>query len=555
MNDAGSKQVSISDDGIIYYSNDYGVSWNIQIGIKELKSITLNFSGSTQAAVENGGQILISNDYGSSWVAKEKSQAWRSIDIDVEGNKMAAVSYDSRYIYTSPDSGTTWVKNDVDELNHKFIDVSISYNYDDTDKKVVILAAAENEQLFIKYGSNNITRAGPQLEWTGVAISTYSGVIQYAIARNSRIYKSTDYGTNWIELSGSPILSWSSIDTAYHGNYVTAVASNNKIYTSSDYGATWIPRDSDRYWNNITISANGMNQLATVNYGKIYASIDYGVNWIPYENNRNWRCVAINDTGTKQIACTANNVLFHNFNLNERIKLTMETINSDSLIIDNAYTYEKMNNNLLPLINYNLSMAKNITTTRMTSIKASDIFIPIGNYTPESLVNTINNLIYKIDATWETPKKYGFTYDTINKKISFVSKISGDGIIISTNLLKQMGFADINSIITAGKPITASNIVNKDISGPSNIFIKSDIIGNLRKNKTAFSTNKKIENIISPLLFNEITNNYEIPFPIEIFLNKKSAIDYVDIQIVDETGKIVNLNGSDVQVNFYSYLS
>ena len=556
MNDSGSKQVAISSDGIIYYSNDYGISWGIQISMKELRSIALNSFGSIQAVVEQGGQILISNDYGISWAVKEKSQAWRSIDCDIKGNNMAAVAYDSMHIYSSTDSGVSWNATlaDPGTTKFKFIDVAISYNYNDSVKVVIILAAAVNERLFLK-NETSFDRVGPSLEWTGVAISTYSGNIQYAIANNSKIYKSVDYGKTWNVLESSPILAWTSIDTSYIGNYVTAVATNNKIYTSFDFGVTWVARDSDRYWNNITISADGLKQLATVDYGKVYASTDYGLNWIPLENSRNWRSVAITDIGEKQIACTSDSVLFHSFNLNERIRLNIETINSDNLIIDKAYSRETLNNNLLPLVNYNLSTASNFTTTRTTNIKARDIFIPSGNYTPETLVDAINNLIYNIDSTWKTPKKYGFTYDPVTKKISFVSKISGDGIIVSTNLLKKMGFADMNNIITADKVITASNMINKDISGSSNIFIKSNVIGDLRKNKTAFSTNKKLENIISPLVFNELTNNYEIPFPIEIFLNKKATLDYVDIQIVDESGRIVNLNGNDVQVNFYLYLS
>ena len=54
---------------------------------------------------------------------------------------------------------------------------------------------------------------------------------------------------------------------------------------------------------------------------------------------------------------------------------------------------------------------------------------------------------------------------------------------------------------------------------------------------------------------NEQTNSYEVPFPIEIFLGKKETIEAIDIQIVDESGNIVNLNGGNVQVNFYFYSS
>ena len=157
-------------------------------------------------------------------------------------------------------------------------------------------------------------------------------------------------------------------------------------------------------------------------------------------------------------------------------------------------------------------------------------------------------------TVWVNPY-CGFTHDPVTGKVSFISKISGSDILVPTELLTQMGFTDIPSTITAGESNDANNSVNPDLSGPVNIFIKSDIIGDLRKNKTVFSTNKNLENLIAPLELNEQTNSYEVPFPIEIFLSKKETVEAIDIQIVDESGNIVNLNGGNVQVNFYFYSS
>ena len=61
--------------------------------------------------------------------------------------------------------------------------------------------------------------------------------------------------------------------------------------------------------------------------------------------------------------------------------------------------------------------------------------------------------------------------------------------------------------------------------------------------------------MIVPLTLDTETNNYKIMFPIETYLSKKENIEFVDIQIVDEKGDIVNVNGSEVQVVFYFYSS
>ena len=180
-----------------------------------------------------------------------------------------------------------------------------------------------------------------------------------------------------------------------------------------------------------------------------------------------------------------------------------------------------------------------------------DIYVPPGNYTPRTLVDRINVLILAVNPLFIAP----FDWDQATNKITFTPFYSGAGLIATTELLKNMGFAEIPATLTEGIGITAINIVGSDLSGPLNIFIKSDTIGKLKKNRTAFSTNRNLENVIAPLELHSETNTFRIPMPIEIFLSRKETFSTVDLQIVDELGNIVNLNGSHVQVNFYFYSS
>lgn len=546
MNVDGDVQVAVSFNDEVYKSVDFGNTWDIQIGIKEITSVSMSTDGIFQAVVEQGGQIYISSDSGITWTPKEKVRAWRSIDVGFFGNTMLATAYDDT-VYFSSDYGVTWVAETLPQPKNNF--VSIYANNDST----VILAAPVRGSLVRKL-NGTWANVGPGiLDWIDVSIN-FNGNLQYAVARNSPIYKSTDYGTTWTILTSSPSLLWSAIDSSKTGEIVTAVASGGQIYVSYNYGAGWVPRDVTRNWNGVSLSFSGIFQIACVNDGQIYASVDSGLTWVPKERNRQWRDVEIDSEGLIQIAADINRVYFHQFRMDKRILFTIEAIDSDVSLIDTAFTLETATAELLTLHNFDLSLAQNFTMTRTNKIPAQDIFIPPGNYTPETLVSTINGLIMNIDPTWTNPP-YGFTYNPTNGKISFTSKISGPDIIVSTNLLEQMGFTDVPAIITAGVPNIANNSINPDISGPLNIFIKSNIIGDLRKNKTAFSTNKNLENLIAPLELNILKSTYEVPFPIEIFLSKKTTINMIDIQIVDENGNIVNLNGGSIQVNFYFYSS
>ena len=550
MNDSATIHSAVEFNGEVYTSVDGGMTWSIQIGIKELVSVSMNYNGVIQAVAETGGQLYVSTDSGTTWAAKENVRAWRAIDVDVWGGSIVAVAYDDT-VYLSTDSGVTWAPELLPQPKNNFVDVSISFGGS------VILAAVEGGCLVRKLNDSWVNVGPTEFDWTGVAISAY-GEIQYACAKGDGvgqkpIYKSKDYGTTWMATT-SPSLVWSGIDTSGDGSFVTAITTGDQIYTSIDAGVTWIARDEARSWNGVSISYSGTAQVAIVNNGQIYASVDSGVTWVAKETNRQWRCISINDLGTTQLACDINRVLFHQFPLDRRISFTIDAIDSDVSLIDTAFTVETTTAELAILHDYDLSQGLNFTLTRTTEIPAQDIFVPPGNYTPETLVAKVNELITAVDGTWVNPQ-YGFIYDPVTRKVSFISKISGSDILVPTDLLTQMGFTDIPSTISAGASNNANNSVNSDLSGPVNIFIKSDIIGDLRKNKTVFSTNKNLENVIAPLKLNEQTNSYEVPFPIEIFLSKKETVEAIDIQIVDESGNIVNLNGGNVQVNFYFYSS
>ena len=79
------------------------------VGYLSWRSITSSSDGSKLAAVVSYGYIYTSSDSGATWIERSSYGYlnWQSITSSADGSKLAAiVSYG--YIYTSSDSGVSW---------------------------------------------------------------------------------------------------------------------------------------------------------------------------------------------------------------------------------------------------------------------------------------------------------------------------------------------------------------------------------------------------------------------------------------------------------------
>ena len=544
MNNDGDYQTVISyNDENIYFSTDYGQTWFVAKSIKELSSIAISDDGKMQTVSENGGTLYVSNNSGNSWKQINKAKNWNKVVISLDGKYQISTTNDKQ-VYYSINFGVTWIEYlpiNYDSVIMSSLNHVIFYNY--------------KESNFIKCyiddaGISNIQAFNTVENIISIALNT-DGQYFTAITSSGAILLWSDYG-NVIQTNIDFIgYKWTDISMSYSGNIMAITSTNNRIFISINGGNTWLPKSDVNKWYKIKLSATGVSMIAIVESGKLCVSSDTGNTWTYVENNNQWRDIAINGNGDFQIACNLNNIVYHPFNVNQRISLTVENIYKDYQTTT-AYMTNICDQILVKLHNFNLSQCNNFTLIRIIEFPVTDIFVHPSNYTPQQLIDRINYELQQINAEYINP--YGFSYDPISQKVSFNSKYSGN-VLIKTDLLNSLGFSSVPSAITANSIILANNVIDNDFNGPRNLFIKSDIIGSLRKNKTAFSKNKKIENIIAPLEFNDATNIFKIPFPMEIFLNKKETIEKIDIQVVDEYGNIINLNGGFVQVNFQFYTS
>jgi photosystem II stability/assembly factor-like uncharacterized protein len=555
MSADGTKQTAVVRGGQIYSSRDSGETWKhvllvpVSDIIRKWQSIAISADGSIQTAVVLGGQIYSSSNSGELWRPKETSRQWQSVAMSADGTKQTAVAFGGQ-IWVSITAGDTW---NAKASNRQWRSVAISAD------GLIITAVAENDYIYKAVSTDNYTVWSQQniiADWQSVAMSADGMFITATLILSDNIHISNNYGVTWaIVIAQHP----DSIDVTFNnialsstGQYQTLTERYSYIYSSNDYGMSWSIGTLSKNWQSIAMSDNGSIRIAVADY--IYVSIDYGVTWTQTSNKRSWKSVDMSSDGSIQAAVVLDGYIYeHPFEVNRIIDLSVKVVNIGSSIFDNIIFNETSvkDPSLINLNGFNMSNAINYNITSTYDPGLTDIYLPNGNYTPSSLIKKLNSLITDINPEF----KEAFYYDDITNIITFTSIYSGKNVIEQTNLLKRMGLSELPSSITSGVAIIGINRVNIDFTGPLNLFIKSDSLGDLRKTSTPYSTNDKIKNIISPLAIQAPNDYFTVQTTVELFLNKKETISSVDIQIVDEEGNIINLNGSPIRINMYFYIS
>jgi photosystem II stability/assembly factor-like uncharacterized protein len=499
--------------GAIWQSDDSGDTWTdaaSPLGVVDWQSVAMSANGTIQTAVVFGGKIWQSNDSGDTWTdtASPADSSWQSVDMSADGTIQTAVVFDGK-IWQYANTTNTWAESTTQPANS---------------------------------------------DWKSVAISA-DGTIQTVVILDGSIYVSTDTGDTWENKIVTGL--WSSVAMSADGTIQTAVENGGKIQKSIDSGDTWTDapnQPTDSNWISLAMSADGTIQTAVAIGKKIYVSIDAGDTWTAKETSRNWYSIAMSMDGLIQTA-VADQIYVHTFAVDRDIVLNVKSITTSPLLQDVVYFEESANTDptLSVLNNFNMVNGDNYTILSKTPTNAIDVYIPSGNYTSETIKTAVNKAITDINPTFTN----AFDYDAVTGTMTFTSIFGGGNAIKSTNLLNQLGFVPLPTTINKNVGIVGNAVVNTNLSGPSNLFIKSDILGNLRKNPTGYSSNKKLKNIIAPLTYEQETNSYKVIMPIHLFFSKKSTISYVDIQIVDENGNIVNLNmdQNNIELLFYFYSS
>lgn len=287
--------------------------WSAKDSARNWKSVAMSSDGSKRTAVVDGGFIYTSNDSGNTWVAKTTTpRAWKSVAMSSDGTIQTAV-VDGGQIYVSSDSGNTWPARDSSRGW-----ISVAMSSDGTKQTAVEV----NGFIYVSTnsGSSWVARDTVRI-WTSVAMSS-DGTRQTAVVQSGQIYVSTNSGNNWVAKDSSR--DWSDVAMSSDGSIQTAVIQAGQIYVSTDSGNNWVAKDAVRSWTSVAMSSDGTKQTAVASSGQIYVSVDSGNTWDPKESNRIWSAVAMSSDGTRRTAVVYGGNIY---TYNENFVATL-TINS-----------------------------------------------------------------------------------------------------------------------------------------------------------------------------------------------------------------------------------
>ncbi len=122
-----------------------------------------------------------------------------------------------------------------------------------------------------------------QLRSTAGTVTTSNGYV-FIVNDNGGVFRSTDSGENWTQLSINGSLS---AMFAASNDYLFFNAPYQDLFRSTDYGDTWIPQNSglpgDIVAEDFTENSSGTIYMAT-EFSGIYQTANYGDSWTPFSN-------------------------------------------------------------------------------------------------------------------------------------------------------------------------------------------------------------------------------------------------------------------------------
>ena len=253
---------------------------------------------------------LAHGDSGYIWtrLSNAPNQPWQAVASSADGSKLVAVAYGGG-IYTSTNSGTTWLSNNVPVKNW----YSVASSADGAKLAAVTSGGAAEMWNSSDSGKTwNLTSAPRGSLQNYMSITSSADGTKLAAAGASLptryIYTSADSGATW-HATSAPNLSWYSVASSADGTKLVAAAWNNTlIYTSTDSGANWIPHTvPNNYWYSVSSSADGSKLVAVVNGGGVFTSSNAGATWVSNSvPSKTWYSVASSSDGSIVVAVGIN---------------------------------------------------------------------------------------------------------------------------------------------------------------------------------------------------------------------------------------------------------
>ena len=254
------------------------------------------------------GKLSKSVDGGATWVELPGYSAISSsalIDVFISGNTIIAVnSPEAPALQTalkvSKDGGTTWVAG-TGGSNFVVNSVAIHSNGLTTYASNTTTFGTSVKKLSkSSNGTSFLQGSGTAADYfADIALSGDDSTLVGA-AVNGILWKTTDGGTTWTQLTNSGTAQWKSVSVSTNGSRIAA-AQNNGVFVSSDGGATWNHAASTESgnWVSVDSSGDGSKIVAASASGTVITSSDGGATWKTQPSTVKGQRVSVNSAGTK----------------------------------------------------------------------------------------------------------------------------------------------------------------------------------------------------------------------------------------------------------------
>jgi hypothetical protein len=301
--DAGVCPADSPDDGTGTCIPLAGVVWTQRSASRPWKSVASSSDGTKLVAAsegDSGDYIYTSSDSGLTWIPRGTTpQDWYSVASSSDGTRLVAVEYIGNSIYASANSGLTWTQTGFQSQENWR---SVASSADGTK-----LIAAGPSSIYTSADSGATwTQSDSHHYWVSVASSS-DGTKLVALDGDGYIYTSWDSGATWTQRGTQQI--WRSVASSSDGTKLVAVA-GGYTYTSGDSGATWTQGTLQKNWYSVASSADGTRLVAVVIGGYIYTSWDSGATWTQRGSSQSWQSVASSADGTKLVAVGWNSYIY-----------------------------------------------------------------------------------------------------------------------------------------------------------------------------------------------------------------------------------------------------
>ena len=297
-----------------------GALWN---------SIASSSDGTLLAICSSDGYIYTSSNSGQTWIQRTTGlptnvTRWASIGIG-RGTSFLVVCSSDGLVYRSTNGGANWTLITTGlpaglPLTTVFFVAAIFF-YIVCSSNGYIYTSKQNtpptKVVWLRVGTS--LPAGTP--WMSIACATANNSLVIC-SSNGYIYTSGDSGQTWTQrILGLPTngARWKSVASSQTGQFLAVCSSDGVVCVSPNYGIGWVQVTANGLpsavaWTSIAVSLDGMYVAVCSDSGLIYTSSYFGYTWKQQTSGLPsgavWRSIAANDNFT-QLAVVGDNGLVY----------------------------------------------------------------------------------------------------------------------------------------------------------------------------------------------------------------------------------------------------